>query len=356
VMMPEMSGLDLCGEIKRDPDLAGIPVVLVTSKAESEMRTEGLEQGADDYVTKPFHPRELLARVRSLVAKRHLQLQLAERNQALEVALKEIRDTEVKLVQAERLSAVGELAAGVAHEINNPVNFALNAARTLDGCVKELVAAHREAEAETENAATEAEPEVEELSDTIEELVGIVRQGLDRTQDIVAKLRDFSAPSRGIESLVDVSIGIRATGDLLRYYLNERESKLTLQLPEALPPILGDAGALNQVFLNLIKNAAEAMTGTGGEIFVEATVEEDFLEIQFRDEGPGIPEEVHAHLFEPFYTSKREGEGTGLGLSVCRQIAESHGGQLELISGAGESGIFRLKLPLMGSDQSRDAT
>jgi len=111
VMMPEMSGTELCEAIKTDPALAGVPVMLVTSKAEREMKIRGLELGADDYVTKPFHPRELVARARSLVRLRALQLELAEQNAALERALEHLRQTEVALVQAERLAAVGELAA-----------------------------------------------------------------------------------------------------------------------------------------------------------------------------------------------------------------------------------------------------
>ena len=116
VMMPEMSGTELCRALKTDPETSAVPVVPVTSKAEGEMKVEGLELGADDYVTKPFHPRELMARVRSLVTQRRLRRELAGRNDELESAMAELESTQVQLVQSERLAAVGELAAGIAHQ------------------------------------------------------------------------------------------------------------------------------------------------------------------------------------------------------------------------------------------------
>jgi len=138
VMMPEMTGIELCRELKSSPTTCGIPVILVTSKAERSMKIEGLELGADDYVIKPFHARELLARVGSSVRLRVAQDELENRNRRLgeanlrvESALTELKEAQVQLVQRERLVGIGELAAGVAHEANNPLNFAANANRAL---------------------------------------------------------------------------------------------------------------------------------------------------------------------------------------------------------------------------------
>ena len=186
-----MSGLELCREVKQNPATRALPVVLVTSKAERDMKIEGLELGADDYVTKPFHPRELMARVRSLVRVVSLQKQLSLRNASLESALDELKQAEVQLVQSERLAAVGELAAGIAHEVNNPVNFALNSARTLEVAVQDIRAAVEESGSGACSSSQPAAASVEEIASDVVELAEIIREGLSRTASLVGDLRDF---------------------------------------------------------------------------------------------------------------------------------------------------------------------
>jgi len=360
VMMPEMSGTDLCKAIKENADTQAIPVVLVTSKAEREMKIEGLERGADDYVTKPFHPRELLARVRSLVRVRGLQKILADRNETLERALRDLKQAEVQLVQSERLAAVGELAAGIAHEVNNPVNFALNAARAMDATVKEirdlanrvtsLDFGHSErlAREVEELRAEQQSGRVDDLAATLGELSEIVSDGLKRTHSLVCDLRGFAAASQSHEPAAgcDLGQGLRSTIQLLKYGLKERNASVELDVEDGVPTIRGDLGALNQVFLNLIKNAAEAFPAEGGSIRVSLRRDEGALVVTVADDGPGIPEDAMPLLFEPFFTTKAAGEGTGLGLSISRKIVVAHGGELEVDSEAGRGTRFSVRLPL----------
>jgi signal transduction histidine kinase len=360
VMMPEMSGIELCRAIKENVETQAIPVVLVTSKAEREMKIEGLERGADDYVTKPFHPRELLARVRSLVRVRGLQKILADRNETLERALRELKQAEVQLVQSERFAAVGELAAGIAHEVNNPVNFALNAARAMDATVKELRdLANRVTSLDfghTEQLAREVEElraeqrsgRADELADTLAELAEIVSDGLKRTHSLVRDLRDFTAVSQSHERVAGCDLGnaLRSTIQLLKYGLKERNASVELDVEDGVPTISGDLGALNQVFLNLVKNAAEAFPPEGGSIRVSLCCDGDALVVTVADDGPGIPEDAMSQLFEPFFTTKAAGEGTGLGLSISQKIVVAHGGELEVSSEVGRGARFSVRLPL----------
>ena len=365
VMMPEMSGTELCRAIKQDPETAGIPVVLVTSKAEREMKIQGLELGADDYVTKPFHPRELLARVHSLARLRGLQEEAAVRNGQLERtnaelqgALARLRETGVRLAQSERLAAVGELAAGIAHEANNPVNFAGNALRELERRLLELREfadrlartdwRDREAALASAMGLAKLAEEIgfDELGGALEELVAIASEGIGRTQRLVGDLRDFAAPGEAAQTAVDLRRGLESTAQLVGFSLRQARIELRFELAPDLPTVEGDPRALNQVFLNLLRNAAEALEGQGGTIWVCARGEGDGVRLEVRDDGPGIPPEEMAHIFEPFHTTKPAGAGTGLGLSISQRIVSDHGGSLEAHSTPGAGASFVIRLPL----------
>lgn len=348
IMMPRMSGTELCRRMKADRDLSSTPVVLVSSKASDDMRIEGLEIGADDYVTKPFHPKELVARCRSLVFLRRTQSDLAERNSELEAALSQLTLAQSKIVETERLVAVGELAAGIAHEVNNPVNYALNAARILDESVNSLcgVAATGKTESPESNGAKLLTEEFGELAEEIHDLSGIIQDGLERTATLVLSLRDLASPAQSDEHCdVDLREALESTIDLVK---RDFESKgIRVRLLEYVDPVVtrGDSGSLKQLILNVLKNAAEAMDGESGDITIGVQTTPSAIEISFRDQGPGIDEVEKERIFDPFFTTKGPGSGTGLGLSICRKIASAHGGTLELEESSAGGSVFVLTLP-----------
>ena len=239
VMMPEMSGTQLCKTIKDSPELSGIPVLILTSKAEQSLKIEGLELGADDYLTKPFDPRELLARVRSLVRVRGLQQRiedqnasLARSNQELERAIRELKEAESQLIQTERLAAVGEMAAGIAHEVNNPLNFAINALATFRTYAAELKdfalsvktihpeETHDGTNRHVVSRALQRDLPIDDTIHDLEELIDIVTSGLTRTSRLVGDLRDFAAPGGPRRTPTDLNAAITSTIQLVRASLD----------------------------------------------------------------------------------------------------------------------------------------
>jgi signal transduction histidine kinase len=366
VMMPKMSGIELCRALKQDPNMRDIPVVLLTSKAEREMKIEGLELGADDYITKPFHPRELMARVRALVRVRSLQKALAARNARLEATLAELQAAEVQLVQSERMAAVGELAAGVAHEVNNPVNFAVNSLQTLRERINEIRPVI-EAAAEIDPNSPEIVGDrlqklaqllegnsIAELMPEIEELLAIATDGLDRTHCLVGDLHNFAGRVPAMCTPVDIRDCLASTIRLLRPAAQDVGATIECEFADDIPIIESSTSVLNQAFLNLLKNATEALESRGGTIRVSLHLDAaaNELVVVIADDGLGIDPKIRGRLFDPFVSTKTAGKGAGLGLSICRRILGDLDGKIELLSTGERGAAFEVRLPVGESDDS----
>ena len=362
VMMPEMSGVELCARLKRNPGTRGIPVILITSKAEREMKIQGLESGADDYITKPFHSRELLARVRSLVRLRTLQGELTERNRALKEsndqlagAMAELKEAETNMVQAERLAAVGELAAGIAHEINNPLNFAKSAAGAMGSFLAEFRAVIEElrgmvgSDSSVKLRALVESRELDETIEGLEELGGIVSEGLSRTGQLVGDLRDLSAPTQDDRGTVDMAKLLESALQLTRHVFQSDDIRVIANVDASLPMIHGDGRALGQVLLNILKNAAEAFEERGGCVVVELSSVDEGVLISVKDNASGVAPDIRERLFDPFFSTKPAGQGTGLGLSICRRVVTEHRGIIEVRSAVGKGAEFRIWLPAVAA-------
>ena len=331
VMMPEKDGYELCREIRTDPRTMHIPIILLTARADMAMKIEGLEHGADDYLTKPFNAQELRAKIKSLLALRGLEREVQQRNEALEAALAELKATQAQLVQSEKMAGLGLLVAGMAHEINNPINFAKNSVAIVERAWRELkpLVAH--------NAASR------EAVEDLEASVGIVKTGVERTEQIVTQLKVFARKDQNRRVRCSVNEGLESTLHLIRPTLG-RHVVLHTDLQSA-GVVNAVPGQLNQVWMNLLQNAAQAV-GTSGEIWVASRDREHVVEVSVRDSGPGIQAEHLSKLFEPFFTTKPVGQGTGLGLSVSYQVIQEAGGRIEVASDEGRGAEFTVVLPL----------
>jgi signal transduction histidine kinase len=243
---------------------------------------------------------------------------------------KELEEARLQLVQAEKIASLGRLAAGVAHEINNPLAGILIYA---DMLIKETV-------------------DKPEWRSDLEE---IINQTL-RCKEIVTRLLEFSRQSLGEQVLLDVNETLRKNIEMLSHQTLFHDIEMVEEYEPDLPHVLGDPGQLQQVFTNLLLNAADAMEGKG-RMTVSTRCERQTgeLVLKFSDTGKGIDPEMRDKIFDPFFTTKPPGKGTGLGLSIVYGVIQRHGGKLGMKSAPGQGTTFTIRLPLKGKQETADS-
>jgi two-component system, NtrC family, sensor kinase len=355
LIMKGMDGYELCRRIKAEAIMRHVPVILLTSKTGDENRATGLEVGADDYLFKPIRPRELSARVRSLLRLRGATLALEERTRELEDANRSLQKAQAELVRSEKLASLGQLVAGIAHELNNPLNYIYGNTEFLKEYVETLL--RLVARMENLPGADEAqktairgwvvEADLDYLRRDIGKLLEGLRLGAERAAEIVRGLRAFARVGSGGMQLEDVDLKdtIEVALTILRHEMRDRIEVQRHFAP--MPQVRCDSSRLGQVFVNLLLNATQAISGPG-KIDIVLRAEGELARCSFRDSGAGMSPEIRSKVFDPFFTTKPVGQGTGLGLSISYGIVEQHGGRIEVESEPGRGATFTVWLPLRG--------
>jgi signal transduction histidine kinase len=385
VMMPGIDGFEACRLLLSNPKTQNIPVIFMTALADPTEKVRGFEIGAVDYITKPFQQEEVIARVNlhlklSFLNKtiaeqnQHLEQQVVERTAALTQALETLQKSQLQLVQSEKMSSIGQLMAGIAHEINNPLGFINgNISLAQEGfasLIDHLQLYQSEFPMVSDKIRDHAELiDLEFLLADLPKLTKSLRVGCDRIKGISNSLRIFSRSDTERRASFNIHEGIEITLMLLRHRLKSVD-----QIPEIhivkdygdLPEVDCYGGQLNQVFMNLLANAIDALYSAGYTVSMIKRGEakqpiiwvktewiqcehqlDDKVRISIRDNGLGIPPHLQTKIFESLFTTKPVGQGTGLGLSISRQIVEeTHGGKLTLTSTSSEGTEFTIELPV----------
>jgi signal transduction histidine kinase len=266
--------------------------------------------------------------------------------------LENLKHAQTQLVQSEKMASLGQLVAGIAHEINNPVNFISAGVDSLTTNLEEIRQVLDIYHKITTSNVAEKLKEIEDLKEKVEYRVAIreinkliesIKNGTNRTTEIVRGLRTFSRLDEDILKMADIHEGLDSTLILLHNKYKNRieiiENYADLPLIECYP------GQLNQVFMNLLSNAVDAIEDKG-KIFITTSVLDEFVQISIKDTGQGIPENIMEKIFDPFYTTKGVGKGTGLGLSISQSIIEKHNGSIKVKSEKGKGTEFIISLPV----------
>ncbi|WP_204104359.1 MULTISPECIES: response regulator [Spirulina sp. CCY15215] len=366
IMMPGMDGFETCQHLKANPLNADIPVIFMTALADAESKVKALELGAVDYITKPFQEVEVLARVRT-----HLKLYRLTQNLEQQIQQKtvELQSSQLQLIQSEKMSALGNLIAGVAHEINNPTNFLKGNLEPAGNYVQDLLnfidllLAKCPKNDETIQEEMEA-IDLEFLRQDLPKLLTSMNVGVDRICEISNSLRTFSREDRDRKTAFNIHEGIDSTLFILKHRTQANEQRPEIEIIrdyENIPEVQCFPGQLNQVFMNIIANAIDALDESNvGKTFEQITKAPNYITISTElskdmqnvlvrivDNGIGMPGEVQAKMFEQGFTTKGVGKGTGLGMAIAKQIIEEkHGGKIFCSSKLGEGTEFAISLSL----------
>lgn len=298
-------------------------------------------------------------------ALRRSEAQAREQAQQLSKALYELQRSQSQLIQNEKMSSLGQLVAGIAHEINNPTSFIQGNLHHTKEYVDDLLELLKLYQQVLPNPPVEIEDKVEAIDleflvEDLPKLLESMRVGAERVLDIVRSLKNFSRVDQSQMKALDIHAGIDNTLRILQNRLDGRVNQRVIEVIKEygnLPIVECLPAQLDQVFMNILKNAIDALEGLvvsensptpNPLLWIRTAVTDaNFVTISIADNGPGMTEEVLYKIFDPFFTTKPVGKGTGLGLSVCYQIVvEKHGGELQCISAPGEGAEFVIKIPI----------
>jgi signal transduction histidine kinase len=384
INMPGMDGYQVCQQLKADKKTCEIPVIFISALDDVVDKAKAFDVGGVDYIAKPFHGGEVVLRIENQINLRLLQLKVQEKNFLLQQALDNLQAAQVQQIQNEKMVALGQLVAGIAHEINNPISFIYGNLEYAGQYVQDLVNIIEAYQQEYPKPP----PKIQQIAKDIDlnfvikdlqNLIGAMYRGSNRIQGIVLALQNFSRHDESEMKQVNIHEGIENTLVMLQHRLQEttdRQAIVVLKNYGDLPSVTCYVSELNQVFMHLLNNAIDALEkGVGNkelrvasgdkcqlptpdsllptpEIRISTEVtNSNTIKIAIADNGTGIEESLRSRLFNPFFTTKPVGKGSGLGLSISYQIiVQKHQGKITCTSDVGQGAEFAIEIPVKQSE------
>ncbi|MEM9089833.1 MAG: hybrid sensor histidine kinase/response regulator [Cyanobacteria bacterium P01_F01_bin.53] len=369
INMPHMDGYEVCRQLKANPKTKAIPVIFLSALSTTLDKVKAFEVGGIDYVTKPFHMEEILIRVKTQLSLRQMRSQLEEQ---LKTRSNQLNQTQLQLLQQEKMASLGTLVAGIAHELNNPIGFLSGSVRNAQRFLQDVFS-HLDLYEETypqANGSIQEHAEdidLEFLRDDFPKLLNSMYGAMERIRSISTSLRIFSRSDTEHKTSASLIEGLDSTLLILKYRLksNDNRPKITVEKDYSeLPEIECFPGQLNQVFMNILANAIDVFDEAAHQlseselaanpqtIKIQTALLTDqqmaqMAEIRISDNGKGMNAEVKARIFDHLFTTKGVGKGTGLGLAIAHQIiTEAHGGTLTVTSEPGQGSEFCIRVPI----------
>ncbi|SFF31368.1 response regulator [Thermoflexibacter ruber] len=347
IYMPEEDGISLLQAVKEHPRYQHVPVIMMTNETDDKVLAQCFAIGASDYITKPIKEEVFKARIKSVIDNQNY--------------IREIQKKTAQLIQAEKMASLGQLTAGIAHEINNPINFiyaGINALKLNFSYFREVIEEYEKLnQAEADYTKLKAqlakinslkeELEFDRLTHDIQRLINSIEKGAERTAEIIKGLRSFSKVEDSHLQIIDIHENIDTTLLLLQSQYQER-----IQIVKSygnLPQIECYPSKLNQLFMNILSNAIQSIENQG-TIWIKTTKErEGHVVIYVKDTGAGMNEESQQRIFEPLFSLNNNERGIGLSLSIAQSIVEQHHGNIFITSELGKGTEFKISLPIRQS-------
>jgi len=362
--LPDSQGLETLA--KAHAQTPQVPIVVLTGLYDQALGVRAVREGAQDYLVKGQVDSDWLEhsilyaieRKKGERAKTELIQRLEAKNKELQYLLQKLQTTQAQLVQSAKMASLGQLVAGIAHELNNPISFVHSNVKRLEEYSNHITTFYNSCQALFDEIAQgsypqlkshlkalrylEKEREIDFLIQDLSDLAKETKEGTERVSKVVENLRTFSRTQEERQK-VDVNEALEATVLLLRNQIKDRIEIVRNYAQRA--EIQGYPNQIKEVFLNLLTNAGQAIKEKG-KITLETAVEADTVLVRISDTGEGVPEDKLETIFDPFYTTKPAEQGTGLGLSIVRGIIENHEGKISVQSQVGKGTTFTVSLPL----------